>query len=139
MFREELDISSTDFESGFSDFLSKKELIDKNIISSVSEIIEEVSVRGDQALVDITKKLDNHLIEDFFISEDDINSSFKRISKEVISALEFAFNNIIEFHSKCIDSLHLEPIDSEVSRVFKPIRSAYCMYLEERLHTLLLS
>ena len=124
MFREELNISNTGFESEFSNFLSKKELIDKNIISSVSKIIEEVSIKGDQALIDITKKLDNHLIEDFFISEDEINTSFKRINKKVISALEFSFNNIIEFHSKCRDSLNLESIDTEVTRVFKPIRSA---------------
>ena len=124
MFREELNISNTGFEAEFLNFLSKKELIDKNIISSVSKIIEEVSIRGDEALIDITKKLDNHLIEDFFISEDEINASFNRINKEVISALEFSFNNIIEFHSKCRDSLNLEQIDSEVSRVFKPIRSA---------------
>jgi len=124
MFKEELNISNTGFESEFSNFLSKKELIDKNIISSVSKIIEEVSIRGDEALIDITKKLDNHLIEDFFISEDEINASFNRINKEVISALEFSFNNIIEFHSKCRDSLNLEQIDPEVSRVFKPIRSA---------------
>ena len=124
MFKEELNISNTGFESEFSNFLSKKELIDKNIISSVSKIIEEVSIRGDEALIDITKKLDSHILEDFFISEDEINASFKRISKDVISALEFSFNNIIEFHSKCRDSLNLEPIDSEVSRVFKPIRSA---------------
>ena len=124
MFREELNISNTGFESEFSNFLSKKELIDKNIISSVSKIIEEVSIKGDQALIDITKKLDNHLIEDFFISEDEINTSFKRINKKVISALEFSFNNIIEFHSKCRDSLNLEPNDSEVSRVFKSIKSA---------------
>ena len=124
MFREELNISNTGFESEFSNFLLKKELIDKNIISSVSKIIEEVSIKGDQALKDITKKLDNHLIEDFFISEDEINTSFKRINKKVISALEFSFNNIIEFHSKCRDSLNLEPNDSEVSRVFKSIKSA---------------
>ena len=124
MFREELDVSNTGFESEFSNFLSKKELVDRNIISSVSKIIEEVSIRGDEALIDITKKLDSHILEDFFISEDEINASFKRINKEVISALEFSFNNIIEFHSKCRDSLNLEPIDSEVSRVFKPIRSA---------------
>ena len=124
MFREELNISNTGFESEFSNFLSKKELIDKNIISSVSKIIEEVSIKGDQALIDITKKLDNHLIEDFFISEDEINTSFKRINKKVISALEFSFNNIIEFHSKCRDSLNLEPNDFEISRVFKPIKSA---------------
>ena len=124
MFKEELNISNAGFESEFSNFLSKKEILDENVVLTVSKIIEEVSFRGDEALIDITKKLDNHLIEGFFISEDEINASFKRINKEVISALEFSFKNIIEFHSKCKDSLNLEPIDSEVSRVFKPIRSA---------------
>ena len=68
MFREELDVSNTGFESEFSNFLSKKELVDRNIISSVSKIIEEVSIRGDEALIDISKELDNHILEDFFIT-----------------------------------------------------------------------
>jgi len=124
MFREELNISNQGFDSEFSNFLSKKEFVDKKIISSVSEIIKDVSSRGDEALIELTKKLDNHLIEEFFISEDEINASFERINKEVISALEFSFKNIMEFHSKCMDSLKLESIDSEVSRIFKPVRSA---------------
>ena len=66
MFKEELNISNTGFELEFSNFISKKEIIDKNIISSVSKIIEEVSIRGDEALIELTKKLDNYLIEDFF-------------------------------------------------------------------------
>ena len=124
MFKEELNISNTGFESEFSNFISKKGIIDKNVISSVSKIIEDISARGDKALIELTKKFDNHLIDDFFISEHEINSSFRKISKEVISALEFSFNNIMDFHSKCRDSLNLESIDLEVSRVFRPIRSA---------------
>ena len=81
MFKEELNISNAGFESEFSNFLSKKEILDENVVLTVSKIIEEVSFRGDEALIDITKKLDNHLIEGFFISEDEINASFKRINK----------------------------------------------------------
>lgn len=124
MFREELNASNKGFEKDFLNFVSKKEIIDKNIISSVSEIIKDVSIRGDEALIDLTKKLDNHLIEDFFISEEEINASFKRIKKEIISALEFSFTNIMEFHSNCRNSLNVKSIDSEVSRIFRPIRSA---------------
>ena len=124
MFKEELNILNKEFDSDFSSFLSKKESVDKAIISSVSEIIVDVSSRGDVALREITQKLDNYLLEDFFISEDEINTSFGRINKEVIAALEFSFKNIMEFHSKCRDSLNLIPIDSEVSRLFKPIKSA---------------
>ena len=124
MFQEELNILNKEFDSNISNFLSKKESVDKAIISSVSEIILDVSSRGDVALREITEKLDNYLLEDFFISEDEINACFGRINKEVIAALEFSFRNIMEFHSKCRDSLDLTPIDSEVSRLFKPIKSA---------------
>ena len=37
MFREELNISNTGFESEFSNFLSKKELIDKKIIAQINK------------------------------------------------------------------------------------------------------
>ena len=124
MFQEELNILNKEFDSNISNFLSKKESVDKAIISSVSEIILDVSSRGDVALREITEKLDNYLLEDFFLSEDEINACFRRINKEVIAALEFSFRNIMEFHSKCRDSLDLTPIDSEVSRLFKPIKSA---------------
>tara|TARA_B100001250_G_scaffold287262_1_gene249112 strand:- start:1093 stop:2385 length:1293 start_codon:yes stop_codon:yes gene_type:complete len=124
MFKEELNILNKEFDSDFSNFLSKKESADKKIISTVSKIILDISSRGDDALIDITQKLDNYLLEEFFLSEDEINASFEKISKEVISALEFSFRNIMEFHSKCRESLNLEPIDSEVSRLFKPINSA---------------
>tara|TARA_B100001250_G_scaffold230196_1_gene197589 strand:- start:4 stop:1296 length:1293 start_codon:yes stop_codon:yes gene_type:complete len=124
MFKEELNILNAEFDSDFLNFLSKKESVDKAILSSVSEIILDVSSRGDDALIEITQKLDNYLLEDFFVTEDEINASFERINKEVISALEFSFRNIMEFHSKCRESLNLRPIDSEVSRLFKPINSA---------------
>ena len=124
MFGKELNISNKGFDADFLNFLSSKGFVDKTIISSVSEIIKEVSSRGDIALIELTKKLDDHLIKDFFVSEDEINASFNRIDKELLLALEFSFKNIIEFHSKCMDSLNSESIDSEVSRIFKPIRSA---------------
>ena len=124
MFRDELNISNKEFESELSDFLSTKEYVDEEIISSVTKIIKDVSIRGDKALIQLTKKLDNHELEDFYISEDEINASYASIDKEVLAALEFSFKNIIEFHSKCMDSFNLEGLDPEVSRVFKPIRSA---------------
>ena len=124
MFREELNITSKGFNSDFLDFLSKKESVDKKIISSVSEIIKDISSKGDAALIEHTEKLDNHVISDFFISESEINACFGRVNKDVISALEFSFKNILDYHNRCWDSLNLESIDSEVTRIFKPIRSA---------------
>ena len=123
MFRKELNISKEGFDSDFLNFLKKKELVDKKIISSVSEIINDVSSRGDDALIELTRKLDHHIIGSFFISEEEINTSFKKVNREVISALEFSFKNIIDFHSKCMDSLDLESVDSSVSRILKPIGS----------------
>ncbi len=124
MFSNELNISNKGFDLDFKNILSKKEFVDNKIITSVSKIIQDISSRGDDAVIQITKKLDNHLIEGFFVSEEEINNSFEKVDKEIIAALEFSFDNIIDFHSKCMDSLHLEPFDSEIYRIFKPIRSA---------------
>ena len=124
MFKIELDISSKRFESDLSNFLSSKQSIDVEVVASVSKILKEVSSKGDLALIELTKNFDNHILENFFLSEHEINTSFKNIDREVVTALEVAFENIIQFHSKCRDSLNLESIDSEISRTFRPIRSA---------------
>ena len=55
MLLEELNISNAGFESDISNFLSKRDSADKEVISSVSEIIKDVSLRGEEALVEITK------------------------------------------------------------------------------------
>ena len=94
IFRPNFNILNKEFDSDFSNFLSKKESADKTIISSVSEIILDVSSRGDDALIDITQKLDNYLLEEFFFSADEINASFEKINKEVISALELSLIHI---------------------------------------------
>ena len=124
MFNKELDTVNKDFDNEFSNFLYKKQSVDKKISLSVSEILQDISIRGDLALIEITKKLDNHLIQSFFISEEEINKSFRRINREVIAALEFSFNNIIDYHSKCMQSFNAKPFESEISRIFKPIKSA---------------
>ena len=124
MFNKELNTVNKDFDNEFSNFLYKKQSVDKKISLSVSEILQDISIRGDLALIEITKKLDNHLIQSFFISEEEINKSFRRINREVIAALEFSFNNIIDYHSKCMQSFNAKPFESEISRIFKPIKSA---------------
>ena len=124
MFKSELDISRKGFESDLSNFLTLKQSVDEEVVASVTKILKEVSSRGDSALIELTKKFDDYMLENFFLSQDEINASFKNVNKEVVPALEVAFENIIQFHSKCRDSLNLEPIDSEISRTFRPIRSA---------------
>ena len=123
MFNKELNTVNKDFDNEFSNFLYKKQSVDKKISLSVSEILQDISIRGDLALIEITKKLDNHHIQSFFISEEEINKSFRRIDGEVIAALEFSFNNIIDYHSKCMQSFNAKPFESEISRIFKPIKS----------------
>ena len=124
MFKSELDISRKGFESDLSNFLTLKQSVDEEVVASVTKILKEVSSRGDSALIELTKKFDDYMLENFFLSQDEINASFKNVNKEVVTALEVACENIIQFHSKCRDSLNLEPIDSEISRTFRPIRSA---------------
>ena len=84
MFKSELDISSKRFESDLSNFLTLKQSVNEEVVASVTKILKEVSSRGDSALIELTKKFDDHMLENFFLSEDEINASFKNINKEVL-------------------------------------------------------
>ena len=123
MFKNELNTSDKDFDSDLSNFIDNRGTFEREVVTKVAEIISEVERKGDQALISLTKELDRHQIEDFFISDNEIDACVKNVEKEVLSALEFACKNIIDYHSSCRDSLHLELSESQIHRKFRPIKS----------------
>ncbi|MDD5746764.1 MAG: histidinol dehydrogenase [Candidatus Omnitrophica bacterium] len=70
--------------------------------TTVERIIQEVSVRGDEALVKYTKKFDNVDIPTRLIrvSEAETNAAFQNIDAEFISSLKIALNNVTNFYKK---------------------------------------
>ncbi len=71
-----------------------------SIRDSVSEIINEVKLNGDKAIIDFTKKFDGVELNksEIQVSEEEINEAYNIIDKELLEALRYAKSNLIKFH-----------------------------------------
>ncbi len=88
-------------EYEFIELLKKRaQNSDKNVIPTVSEIIENVRENGDNAVKDYTIKFDGKAPERTEISVDEIDSIISKCDKDYIATVKKAAENISDFHSR---------------------------------------
>jgi histidinol dehydrogenase len=68
--------------------------------AAVAKIIEDVRLKGDQALKDYTKLIDRVELEAIEVSPAEIIAAKARIAPELLSAIETAAGRVREFHRK---------------------------------------
>lgn len=68
------------------------------ILKIVSSIIEEVKVKGDEALIEQALKFDKTQILNIKISEEELEIASARLSKDLKDAILIAYENIKKFH-----------------------------------------
>ena len=124
----ELDTKKKGFEEEFSSFLSQKNSIDDDLVNSVRDIISSIRKNGDESLRSLTLRYDNHDVENFLLTEREIQASLARIDKDLLRSLEYSYNNIFAYQSDCYKNLNLSSIDREITRKFRPVRSI-AMYI----------
>ena len=98
-----LDIHDPGFEAGFAAILSRHEETGKAVEQVVIDIIADVRKRGDEAMLDYTRKFDRMQAESVAslqVTEDEINYAFARVSEEEIAALKLAVERVARFHEK---------------------------------------
>ncbi len=97
-----LDASAPDFETHFKDLLTQKRESDTDVNDAVTNIIRDVQSRGNQALIDLTKRFDRFDLseETLRISADEIASARGACDAETLAALELAAERIIDFHER---------------------------------------
>lgn len=66
----------------------------------VSEIIENVKVNGDKALLDYCKKFDGATLDTLEVTQEEIEDAFKAVEPRFLEVLEKAAENIRNFHQK---------------------------------------
>ena len=71
-----------------------------NVEKIVFDIIADVRARGDEAVLEYTKKFDKADLETLLVSEAEIAEAFASVDAEFLSILEQAAENIRAFHSK---------------------------------------
>jgi histidinol dehydrogenase len=95
-----LDIRSSDFAQKFRAFLDTKRESAADVEAAVRIIVNDVARRGDEALVDYTRKLDRLDLArtGMKVTADEIAAAVKACSRETLDALEFARARIEAYH-----------------------------------------
>ena len=77
--------------------------VDAYVVATAASIVDDVRVRGDEALYEYSEKFD-HVSEATLgalrVSEEEIAAAFAQVNDELIAALQFAAEQITDFHSK---------------------------------------
>ena len=119
----QLDTKESSFSKSFDSYLLERNKVSGEVSQLVSEIILKIRSKGDNALKDLTKKFDGFDSDVFKISSKEINQIVKSCDKDIFKSLEYSFEKILNYQSRCFASLNLEDTDNEITRKFRVIES----------------
>ncbi|MEO1655418.1 MAG: histidinol dehydrogenase, partial [Bacteroidota bacterium] len=71
----------------------------KNVHEVVAPILADVKSRGDEALREYGQKFDQVIIENFAVSEAEIQAAIQQVPQELKEAIQLAKQNIEQFHA----------------------------------------
>ncbi len=119
----QLDTKDSLFSKSFDAYLAERNKVSGEVSQLVSEIILKIRSKGDNALKDLTKEFDGFDSDVFKISSKEINQILKSCDKDIFKSLEYSFEKILNYQSRCFASLNLGDIDKEITRKFRVIES----------------
>lgn len=88
--------------SFLKNLLERNQFDYENINKTVDEILNDVKIRKDNALKDYTLKFDNIEIEDFLVSQEEIEEALENINENLKLSLIKAKDNIENYHREQI-------------------------------------
>ncbi|MBS4084790.1 MAG: histidinol dehydrogenase [Rhizobiales bacterium] len=113
-----LDTSASDFAARFETFLGSKREASEDVDSAAREILRGVETRGDDALIEYSKKFDRVDLkpETIRISEAEIEKAFRSADRKTLDALHFAKDRIEAHHRKQVpqDQRYVDPLGVEL-------------------------
>lgn len=80
------------------DLLRRPKQNHSRVIKQVRHILGEVKKRGDQALIEFSRRFDKVDIPDFKVSREELENAGLKITGELKAAIDLAVNNIRVFH-----------------------------------------
>ena len=111
-------INDSDFAAQLDELLAWESVSDKNVAAVVDEVLAEVRLRGDAALVEFSNRFDRRsvkTISELQVAPAQLQQSLKKISVEQRNALEQAAARIRTFHEKQrADSWQYTEVDGTV-------------------------
>ncbi|MBR5495878.1 MAG: histidinol dehydrogenase [Oscillospiraceae bacterium] len=79
---------------------SRSQEVNKKVTESVEAIINDVRLKGDEAVIKYTKMFDGNVPDSIEVSIDEINDALTEADPEFVSALLNAQENIVDFHAR---------------------------------------
>lgn len=124
----QLDSVLPEFGEAFEELLASKRAEEFDVDAVVREIIAEVRVRGDQALIEYSKRFDNVDLDQIGIrvARDEIIRALDEIDPETMAALELAHDRLIAHHERQLpkDDRYTDAAGVELGTIWKPVESA---------------
>ncbi|HKT20759.1 MAG TPA: histidinol dehydrogenase [Stellaceae bacterium] len=98
----ELDSKAPGFPADFARFLAAKRELAADVDAAVAAILDEVRVRGDQALIELTKRFDRVELDAarLAVSPAEIAEAARSCSPEALAALRLAHERIEAYHRR---------------------------------------
>jgi len=87
----------------------------------VEQIIADVRGKGDEAVLNYTRKLDGVELRSLEVSRKEIEAAYKVIDKELVPALELAAKRIHDFHSASKPKVGKIVIDKHLGQQIRPL------------------
>lgn len=114
-------------EESISNFIPRTTTQLDEIKEDVLNIINEVKLTGDKAIIRFSKKYDNVELDksEIRVSEDEITDGYEKIDKKLLDALRYAKKNLIKFHEAQIRKDWAIEITKGVKagQVYRPLES----------------
>ena len=80
--------------------LSRSQFSHDDVNTIVKGILDDVKLRGDQALYDYNKKFDNVSLSSLQVTEKEIEDAFNRLDNELLDVIRYSHENIVRYHTK---------------------------------------
>ena len=88
---------------------SRSAKVGKEVTQTVTEILEQVEPRGDQAVLEYTKKFDGSLPQYVEVPQEVIQDALTEADQDYVNALLNAVENITAFHSRQVQQSFIDP------------------------------
>ncbi len=108
------------------DFFEK---IEFENITSVSEIIKDVKLNKDEALIRYSKQFGDGEIQNIEVTKEEIEAALNSLDSETLEAINFAISNVKEFAEKqidCIKNLDTKVGNAKLGHRVVPVESVGC-------------
>lgn len=95
-------VRQTEIEALLSRLAARSVALDSELLKQVGVIIDDVRLRGDEALIEYTRRFDGIELraDELRVSEAALRESAAKVNKDVLAALRLAIKNVTAFHER---------------------------------------